>query len=229
MTAYRPADRVRSALAAAGSVHVSWAAGSATLDGPVCVAEDGDVVLAADGPLGALGPLPGREASSGTGDVVLRVTDLAPLALRGRVRGSAELVTRVTAVDGTARHGLRLRPHAVRWTSVPRPGQRRRPTVDVDPADYRAARPDPLAAEEADLLLGLAAAPGAVAALAAHLPACVAVSPERVPVPVRLDRHGVVLRVEGAGRSVDARLAFRHDAATPALAWAALDDLLARV
>ncbi|WP_336922195.1 hypothetical protein [Aquipuribacter sp. SD81] len=154
--------------------------------------------------------------------VVLTVTDVSPLAVRERVRGRAALAGALHA-DG------RLVPDLVRWQPAVRPGGRARPAAAVDLAAYRGASPDPLAADEADLLLALAAAPGLVAGLAGLLPACVVVDPERPPVPVRLDRDGVVLRVAGAGRSVDARLAFGVDAVTPVLVWAALEELGTRV
>jgi hypothetical protein len=221
------AQRVRSCLAAATSYDVVWDGGAQPVHLSPWVTEEGDLVV--HDVLGT--PLGDRLAAEGTDLLVcVTVTDVAPLAVRDRIRGRAALSGRLTLVtDAGGEPAARLVPQSVRWQAGARPGRAARPGVDVAVPDYRAAAADPLAADEADLLLELASTPGLVAGIAGHLPACVVVQPGRPPVPLRVDRDGVVLRVEGPDRAVDARLPFGVDATTPALAWAAVEQLLARV
>lgn len=150
-------------------------------------------------------------------------TDVAPLPVRCRVRGRLELTGRLDVVAaedaepawaqaaGTAlepgRVVLRLTPRLVRLHGCSGEGP-----VDVDPAAYAQARPDPLAAHEADVLSHLCSGhPEQVRALARLLPRRVVAGARRV-VPLRLNRHALVLRVERDGGDIDVpvALACRH-------------------
>ncbi|NJP35096.1 DUF2470 domain-containing protein [Micromonospora sp. HSS6-12] len=81
-------------------------------------------------------------------------------------------------------------------------------TTTVDPVEFAAAEPDPLAADEAELLCHLDRHhPRTIEQL------CRLVDPRhrhgvRRVVPVRLDRHGLVLRMEHASGHRDVRLGF---------------------
>ncbi|MDG6110232.1 DUF2470 domain-containing protein [Dactylosporangium aurantiacum] len=100
--------------------------------------------------------------------------------------------------------------------------------VEVEADVFAAARPDPLATHEADLLCHLTDAhPEAVERL------CRLVAPHHLHgvhrvVPVRMDRFGVVLRLEFAGRHRDVQLPFSAPLRTAADAAPRMHELLAR-
>ncbi|GAA2628326.1 hypothetical protein GCM10010399_69940 [Dactylosporangium fulvum] len=80
--------------------------------------------------------------------------------------------------------------------------------VDVEADEFAAARPDPLAEAEADMLCHLATAhPDAVERLSRLVPPHHLHGVHRI-LPVRLDRFGVVLRLEFASRARDVQLPF---------------------
>ncbi|GAA0706377.1 DUF2470 domain-containing protein [Dactylosporangium roseum] len=80
--------------------------------------------------------------------------------------------------------------------------------VDVEADEFATARPDPLAEAEADMLCHLAAAhPDAVERLSRLVPPHHLHGVHRI-LPVRLDRFGVVLRLEFASRARDVQLPF---------------------
>ena len=96
--------------------------------------------------------------------------------------------------------------------------------VTVDRAEYAAAVPDPLAEVEASLLRHLALDhPGELDRLAGLLPPAVWSATDRVT-PVRLDRHGLLLRAAGQ----DVRLAFAEPLTCPRQLPARMRELLAR-
>jgi hypothetical protein len=96
--------------------------------------------------------------------------------------------------------------------------------VPVDREDYATALPDPLAGVEASLLRHLVLDhPAELDRLAGLLPPAVWLAADRVT-PVRLDRHGLLLRA--AGR--DVRLAFAEPLTCPRQLPARMSELLAR-
>ncbi|MCN0180851.1 DUF2470 domain-containing protein [Salinispora arenicola] len=138
---------------------------------------------------------------------VLEITDLAPTPVRDRVRGRCTLSGWLAPVtisdtrndDEDLTVALDLAAVELSVDGI---------TAMVDPADFAAAEPDLLAAEEAELLCHLDRRhPRTVERL------CRLVEPrhrhgvQRV-VPVRLDRHGLVLRLERVSGHRDVRLGF---------------------
>lgn len=141
---------------------------------------------------------------------VAEITDVAPTPVRERVRGRGTFSGWLTPValgdtgeseDLTVEFDLAAVELSVDGA-----------TTTVDPDDFAAAEPDPLAAEEAELLCHLDRHhPRTVESL------CRLIAPRhrygvRRVVPLRLDRHGLVLRLERASGHRDVRLGF-----TPAL------------
>ena len=102
-----------------------------------------------------------------------------------------------------------------------------RAAVAVDPDDYAAAAPDPLADDEAALLGHLIADhPAELARLTGLLPPRLLAAAVRV-LPVRLDRHGLVLRASGPSGDTDVRLPFPAPIGGPHELAARMSELLA--
>ncbi|WP_025620383.1 DUF2470 domain-containing protein [Salinispora cortesiana] len=149
---------------------------------------------------------------------VIEITDVAPTPVRERVRGRATLSGWLTPVaPGDTEDLTPVAPGDNEDLSVELDLAAVELSIDgvtttVDPDDFAAAEPDPLAAEEADLLCHLDRHhPRTVESL------CRLVAPRhrygvRWVVPLRLDRHGLVLRLERVSGHRDVRLGF-----TPAL------------
>jgi|GEM_PF-6891382 len=222
------AVRARSAAEAANSVDVVWDEGACALVEGVTALHDGSFLLTV--PLGtALADRLLRADAEGT-DVggCLGVTDLAPVAVRDRVRGRLALAGWFEVRSQGADLRCRLEPQEVLWQDcgAPTPGRRRpRPAVRVDADDYRCAECDPLAAHEAELLLALLRETRTLAFLAARA-GLAGLARRGDPVrPVRLDRSGVALRLDRACGPVEVPLRFPHDATGPSLAWAGLEAL----
>ncbi|MEU6478788.1 DUF2470 domain-containing protein [Streptomyces sp. NPDC047017] len=193
------AQRARSVLAAAWSCAVTAQGGREEFVGAHSVADDGRVLLhlPEDSALGVSAVC----APRGELPAVLEFTDVAPVPVRERVRARLWLAGRFTPVGDH----LVFQPMRVVL---------RRPcgTVVVDPGEFAAAEPDPLATVEAGLLTHLAEAhPDAVERL------CRLVGPDslhgaaRVR-PLAVDRHGLTLRIERARAHGDVRLAFHTPA-----------------
>ncbi|MED7951382.1 MULTISPECIES: DUF2470 domain-containing protein [unclassified Streptomyces] len=143
--------------------------------------------------------------------VVLDLTDIAPVAVRDRVRGRLTLAGRLhlahLADDGLSVH-LRLDvAHAVLSTPYG--------TSALTGADLALATPDPLARYEAGMLTHLADDhPDALAVLTRLLDPELLVDHPDVR-PLALDRYGLVLRLDHAHGHRDVRLVFpepAHDA-----------------
>lgn len=151
------------------------------------------------------------------------LTDVAPLPLRSRWRGRLELTGRLDEVpaddaDGAwqratggdrllpGRRLLRLTPSAV-WLLRDRETSRQ-----VSPQEYRDARPDPLAAVEAEILWHLHSGRGDHVLRVADLLPRRLTANGRV-VPLRLERRAVVLRVERADDHHDIALALSSGSA----------------
>ncbi|MFH8727156.1 DUF2470 domain-containing protein [Streptomyces termitum] len=133
-------------------------------------------------------------------DARVDLTDIAPTALRDRVRARVSLTGRLAPAAGDLGS---LRLDLTRITLRTGTG-----TEEVDPRAYALAAPDPLALEEAGLLTHLADVhPDLVADL-------VVLAGSRLPhgvvraLPLALDRHAVSLRCEYGEGHCDLRLLF---------------------
>lgn len=193
------AERARSVLAAASSCAVTAESGREELIAAHTVTEDGRVLLnpPADSPLFAATLC----APRGEPCAVLEFADVAPVPVRSRIRARLWLAGRLVLDDG----GLMFLPTRVAL-------RRANGMVVIDPDEYAAAGPDPLAEAEARLLTHLADAhPDAVERLARLIRPEGLQGAVRVR-PLAVDRHGLTLRVERAGGHGDTRLTFHQPA-----------------
>lgn len=140
------------------------------------------------------------------------MTGLAPTPVRERVRGRGTLTGWLTTEAAPAESGQDL--SAVLDLATAELVADGRTTV-VDPDAFAAARPDPLAAAEADLLCHLDTHhPRTVDQLCRLIPPRHLHGVRQVR-PIRLDRHGVVLRLELNRGDRDVRLRFRSPLCHP--------------
>ncbi|BCJ61240.1 hypothetical protein Jiend_46620 [Micromonospora endophytica] len=198
-----PARRLRSILAGASSLALQTTGQRAELIGRHSLDATGRlrIDLPADSELAA--DLTRRREVA----AIIQVTDLAPTPVRDRVRGHGTLSgwlapTTLRITDGGAGDLTALLDLAAAEISIDGV------TTPVDPDEFAAAEPDPLAADEAELL----------GHLNHHHPRTIEqlfrlIDPRhrygvRRVVPIRLDRHGLVLRLERVRGHVDVRLAF---------------------
>lgn len=217
------AVRARSAVEAADSVDLVWDDGSCTVTDGVAALPGGGVAWdVAEG-----SALHARLCRAAVEDsdlgVCAAVTDVAPLAVRGRVRGQLALAGWLQVGPATGAHDafrVRLAPEEVVWHE---PGTSPR---HLAAGLYRDSRPDPLAACEADLLLGLRREPRLEAALVDLARRCPGVGAAERVTPLRLESTGLVLRVVLPRGARDVRLRFAQPATTVALAWAGLERLV---
>jgi len=165
-------------------------------------------------------------AAAPYGDVTatIELTDVAPVSVPDRVRARVLLGGWLALAGSGGRTdsvALSFEPATVELEHAGR-------TVDVDPDELAAAEPDPLAATEAEILTHLAGAHGdAVELLAQLVDTRLLTGVTRVD-PVRLDRYGIVLRLQRAGGAHDVRLAFASPLRNPAHGVVQLRTLLAR-
>lgn len=138
---------------------------------------------------------------------VLDITDVAPVAVPGRIRGRARIAGWITvARDLPAPAGkVRLRLEVGEASLDDLWG-----AEQVEPDEFAAARPDPFVAHEAELLQHLAAAH---ADQVDHLCALAGRDGARrgtpaAAVPLALDRFGLRVRFTGADGAFDARFEF---------------------
>jgi hypothetical protein len=165
------------------------------------VTEEGDIVLCFSPNSPAV-----RAATHAEDDelsAVLEITDVAPVAVPHRVRARAWVAGWLTPLrdDRPGRLRLEVGEAAVDdlWGADP-----------VEPDEFAAARPDPFAIHEAELLQHLAAAHAGqldwlCALVAGRDGRCAAPGGA---VPVALDRFGLRLRFSGDGHAFDARFDF---------------------
>ena len=156
----------------------------------------------------------------------IEITDIAPTPVRsigGRVRSRATLsgwLQPAGEADGDLRAVLEL---ASATLLDPVLGE-----VEVEADAFAAAGPDPLARDEADLLCHLTDAhPEAVEHLSRLIAPHHMHGVHRI-VPVRMDRFGVVLRLEFASRHRDVQLPFSAPLRTADEAALRMHELLAR-
>lgn len=207
-----PAERVRSVLAAATSLSVSCGQQPTHLLGPHPITSCGQILL--DIPVAS----PLRSSMAGDQEpATIEVTDVAPVAVRDRVRG------RVTVAGWLSpeREHLRFEPAHAALTQAST-------TTLVTADDIAAASTDPLSAVEAEFLTHLDHShTDEVALLTRLLSRRHLQSAQRVR-PLSLDRYGLVLRIERVRSHVDARLPFPRPLRTPDELGPAMHYLLAR-
>ncbi|MDI3406886.1 DUF2470 domain-containing protein [Streptomyces cavernicola] len=214
-----PAERARSMLAAAESLTLTTEAHRIELIGLHAVDSSGRLTLT--------DPVGGRlrsdlvHAPHNCRTASAEFTDVAPTALRDRVRARLTLGGRLEAVGEDTPEQLCFSPaRAVLYEG----GEAT--AIGVD--ELSAARPDPLATYEADLLTHLDATRTHTAERLSRLLAPqLLVGVVRVR-PVRLDRYGLVLRLESEHGHEDARLAFPAPVSHPGQAVRRIRELLVR-
>ncbi|MBF5033170.1 MULTISPECIES: DUF2470 domain-containing protein [unclassified Micromonospora] len=224
----RDAVSARCVLSAASSVRLTLGDTTADLLSAHAVLPDGTIVLAVDAMSRTGGLLVAARGHSGA--VRLDVTHLAPVAVRSRVRARLRIVGTARRFDPAALDAcdpatvmslLDLPPVAL-WALAPDEIvlDRAAEPVAVDLGTYRAARPDPIAVDEAAHLAHLARCHGD---LLDRLGTLVdrGADGTRI-VPVALDAEGIVLRAERSGGHTDTRLSF----ARPVTAGAGLAEAL---
>ncbi|MFC5924177.1 DUF2470 domain-containing protein [Micromonospora vulcania] len=218
-----PASRLRSMLVASPSLGLHLPGFRADIAGRHVVTRDGRlrIELPTDSRMAQ------HVAYQDETVAMIEVTDLAPTPVRDRVRGRATLTGWLSpaeadstgrAVDDDVVTVLDLA--TAELTTVDG-------TTSIDPDEFADAEPDPLAAEEADLLCHLDHHhPHTVERL------CRLVDPRhlhgvRMVRPLRLDRHGIVLRLELSNRDRDVRLQFPSTLRHPGQLGAQIEALLA--
>ncbi|MCG5449340.1 DUF2470 domain-containing protein [Micromonospora sp. NBC_00362] len=154
---------------------------------------------------------------------MVEVTDLAPTPVRDRVRGRATLTGWLaTEADTTGSDQELVTVLDLATAELTVDGR----TACVDPDEFATAQPDPLAAVEADLLCHLDHHhPHTVEGLSRLIPARHLQGVRQVR-PVRLDRHGVVLRLELGTGDRNVRLNFRAPLRHPVELGARIEELL---
>ncbi|MFE0593324.1 DUF2470 domain-containing protein [Micromonospora echinospora] len=218
VVADRAAERLRTLLVGTESLTLRTPDHRADLTGRHTVDRDGRLRLA----LPADSRVARHLLAAGEVAAQVEVTGLAPVPMRDRVRSRATLAGWLTVVDpgGT---DVVARLDLVTAELVDADGD-----APVDPEDLAAARPDPLAAAEAELLRGLGdQRQQTLSALARLVPAALRREARRIH-PLRLDRCGLVLRLESATGHRDVRLPFSRSLRGPDQVPAEIARLLAR-
>lgn len=193
------AEHARSVLAAAWSCAVTAEGGREEFVGAHTVTEDGRVTL--DVPEDSTLATAAICAPRGEPSAVLEFADVAPVPVRSRIRARLWIAGWFVPADGR----LEFKPTRVVL---------RRPSgaVVVDPDEFAAAAPDPLASAEARLLTHLADChPDAVERLTRLVDPDSLYGAVRVQ-PLAVDRHGLTLRIERARAHGDVRLPFHAPA-----------------
>ncbi|MGW0732416.1 DUF2470 domain-containing protein [Streptomyces sp. NPDC002851] len=211
------AERIRSVLAQAVSLSLTTDSQDYDLIGMHSVDRKGRITLhpQADSPLAAQV----AAAPRGSLAALLEFTDIAPTALRDRVRARVTISGRLAPAGPGDAAGLRL--DLARVTLRTTAG-----TQDVELDEYALAEPDPLAVEEAAMLTHLADAhddmvTDLIALAGSQLPHGV-----QRTLPLAMDRHGITLRCEYREGHCDLRLLFPATAQDSATAGEQVRQLL---
>jgi hypothetical protein len=248
-----PAERLRSLLGAALSLTLHTPGHRADLIGRHAVDGMGEirVELPADSCLAR------RLRDQGELVAMIEVTDLAPVPMRNRVRCRGTFTGWLTQPVVVDRAGPLAQPGGFTQPgSLAQPGGLAQPdaadaadderelaavfslagaelsvageAVPVDPEDFAAVRPDPLAVFEAELLCHLMERhPGTVDHLSRLIPPHDLHGVRNVA-PLRLDRYGIVLRLEFPRHDRDVRLDFGSPLDRPDELGGRIEALLAR-
>ncbi|MEV5613107.1 DUF2470 domain-containing protein [Streptomyces sp. NPDC052225] len=199
------AERARTMLAAAGSVALTTTAVDHRLDQVVVHTVDAASRLVLLDPADDLLTAELAAASHAGLAAYVEVTDVAPVAVRDRVRARLTLSGRLTAAGP--------------GTLVFRPAQAAISEDDkvrtLDAAALAAAAPDPLAAHEAEILCHLDTGHADFLVELAELRHPRALSGVEYVRPVLLDRKGIVLRLEKRDAHEDLRVPFLAEARAP--------------
>lgn len=221
------AERVRSIVATATSLDVVVEARRSHLFGRHTVEAAGQLTL--QPPAGSRLARTAEQADGGELAAAAELTDLAPIAMRRRVRAQVTLIGGLRLVGW--RHGADADPNG---TAIVRLRVACAQLIEgvkyvlVDAQDLVTAVPDPLAGHEAAWLTHLVDAhPEAVDLLARLVPPRLLDGVRRVH-PLRLDRFGITLRLEHPRADHDVRLAFPHPVEHPEQASAQVHALLHR-
>ncbi|MGW0120604.1 DUF2470 domain-containing protein [Streptomyces sp. NPDC003327] len=218
--AIRPTDaeRVRTVVAAADSLTVVTGARDYDLLGAGLhtVDDDGRLLLhvPADSPLTA----EVATAPCGVLSTLLKFTDVAPVALRDRVRARVTFAGWLT--PGERETELRLDTAHVSLETA-------RGTVTVGLDELALARPDALAPYEAGMLTHLVDDHEDVVRVLTHLLAPEVLEGAHAVRPAAVDRHGLTLRAERADGHADVRLPFPTPACGPAEVGVRIQALIA--
>lgn len=197
-----PAERTRSVMARAVSLTVTTHGHRYDAIGLHSVKERGQVWLKV--PADSLPAAQAACAPRGSLAALVEFTDIAPIAVRDRVRARATLSGWLTqAGTDHATDGVDLRLDAARATL-----ETRGETVAVGLDELVLAEPDPLASDEAALLTHLADThQDVVTQLTRLADPWLLHNVVRVQ-PLALDRYGITLRCEYARNQRDVRLPF---------------------
>ncbi|AVT35810.1 DUF2470 domain-containing protein [Plantactinospora sp. BB1] len=193
-----PAERLHSLLVAAGSLSLRTPGHRAELIGRHRLASGRLIVE-----LPPASCLAQHLRQSGELAALVEATDLAPVPIRDRIRARATLTGWLTVAEAPADAELPavLEPATAELVTADT-------TIPIDPAEFAAARPDPLADSEADLLCHLNDHhPETLARLSRLVPPRRLHGVRQVR-PLALDRFGIVLRLEHPGHDSDVRLRF---------------------
>lgn len=220
------AEKVRTVLAAADSLTVLTHARDYDLLGADLhtVDEEGGLLLHVPGD--SLLAAEAASAPHGALSVLLKFTDVAPTAVRERVRARVTLAgwlaqdrrPGIPRTDDTV--GLRLDTAHVSLETASGPA-----SVGLD--ELALARPDALAPYEAGMLTHLVDDHGDVVAVLTRLIDRRLVHRATRVLPVALDHHGLTLRLEHATGHHDVRLPFPAPAQDPAQVGDRVQALLA--
>jgi hypothetical protein len=151
--------------------------------------------------------------------VEVEVADASPLATRERIRGRVRISGRAVGTAGC--DALHVHPRRVVLVEGDEP-------VEVDVAELVAARPDPLHEVEASMLGHLEARHGDVVETLTRLVGARLLQGVVRAWPYRLDRYGLVLRLEYTTGHADQRLPFRAPLTGPHELSAAMAELITR-
>ncbi|MFD7325311.1 DUF2470 domain-containing protein [Streptomyces sp. NPDC059875] len=211
------AERVRSVLAGAVSLSLTTDRQCYDLIGMHSIGRNGRITLAAQPD----SPLTAQVAAAPRGSLaaLLEFTDIAPTALRDRVRARVTISGWLAAAGPEDEDGLRL--DLARVTLRTSAG-----IQDIGLDAFTLAQPDPLAVEEAAMLTHLADAhedmvADLVVLAGARLPYGVVRA-----LPLAVDRHGITLRCEYREGHCDLRLPFPTEARNAAEAGEQVRRLL---
>jgi hypothetical protein len=216
------AERLRSLLRTASSLDVVASGRRMQLmdshtidaDGRMLLAVPDDCALALDL---VDGQLPAR----------IELTDVAPVAMRNRVRARAVLDGRLSVI-GPHPRGRDVPAILAALDLVSAELTESGTVVAVDPEQFAAAAPDLLASRESALLCHLVDTHADMVAWLSRLVPAERLHGVRRVHPLRLDRYGVVLRLEFPSTDRDARLPFTEPLGTVEEAPSRMLELLAR-
>lgn len=213
MTEPTPAERLRSLLCSASSLDIiaggrrmSLLDGHAIDDaGHLTIEVPADCALALDL---SDGPLP----------AIIEITDVSPVAMRNRIRSRATLAGGLRPTASTTTH------FDLAAADLTECGT----TVHVAPKEFASAQPDLLADREAALLCHLVDAHADMVSWLSRLVPVERLHGVTRVYPLRLDRHGIVLRLEFPGADRDVRLLFGQPVVAVEDAPSRMLELLAR-